>query len=352
MSHRPATLPGMTGDTLEVISPPDAGPPARAGSEANRRVLTALCWLAAAPGLAWLAMRLLGIEYWRLGQLIAFTPYVAAWSLLPAALALATRRWAAAAVAGLVVVGFAACALPRAVADGGDVGSGPTLRALTANLRAGAADPGALVDLVRRERVDLLALQELTPDREADLQRLGLAALLPHRVTQSHPMAGGTALYSRFPLRATGVRTNRGGFFQAYATLVLPGAQPVEIESVHPMSPYATQVLAAWRADLADLAARRPATPDGPVRILIGDFNATLDHAALRRLIGTGYRDAADVAGAGLVGTWGPYDGDLIPPVTIDHVLADARVGVRTVAVHHLRGSDHRPLLAELILPP
>ena len=33
------------------------------------------------------------------------------------------------------------------------------------------------------------------------------------------------------------------------------------------------------------------------MRILAGDFNATLDHAELRRLIGRGYHDAAEQAG-------------------------------------------------------
>jgi endonuclease/exonuclease/phosphatase (EEP) superfamily protein YafD len=87
------------------------------------------------------------------------------------------------------------------------------------------------------------------------------------------------------------------------------------------------------------------------VRVLAGDFNATLDHALLRRLLDTGYRDAAATVGAGLVGTWGPYDGDPIPPVVIDHVLADRRVGVVAVSVHRVPGSDHRAVLASLTPP-
>jgi endonuclease/exonuclease/phosphatase family metal-dependent hydrolase len=72
----------------------------------------------------------------------------------------------------------------------------------------------------------------------------------------------------------------------------------------------------------------------------------------MRRILGTGYRDAAAAVGQGLAGTWGPYDGDPIPPVTIDHVLVDRRVGVRSVSVHGIPGSDHRAVLAELSLPP
>jgi endonuclease/exonuclease/phosphatase family metal-dependent hydrolase len=120
------------------------------------------------------------------------------------------------------------------------------------------------------------------------------------------------------------------------------------VESIHPLAPWAVHVLDDWREDLAG---QPRATPDGPLRVLLGDFNATLDHAALRDLIDSGYRDAADAVGAGLAGTWGPYDGTPLPPVTLDRVLADERIGVADVAVVDLPGSDHRPVFAELILP-
>jgi endonuclease/exonuclease/phosphatase family metal-dependent hydrolase len=37
--------------------------------------------------------------------------------------------------------------------------------------------------------------------------------------------------------------------------------------------------------------------------------------------------------------------------VTIDHVLADRRVGVREVEVLEIPGSDHSAVLAEIVLP-
>jgi endonuclease/exonuclease/phosphatase family metal-dependent hydrolase len=122
----------------------------------------------------------------------------------------------------------------------------------------------------------------------------------------------------------------------------------VTVESAHPLAPFNLAALGSWRRDLN---AQPRATGDGPLRILIGDFNATLDHTPLRELIASGYVDAADRAGAGLIGSWGPYDGDLIPPVTIDHVLVDKRIGVGDVSVHDIPRSDHRAVLALLTLP-
>jgi endonuclease/exonuclease/phosphatase family metal-dependent hydrolase len=85
------------------------------------------------------------------------------------------------------------------------------------------------------------------------------------------------------------------------------------------------------------------------VRILAGDFNATLDHARLRRLIDTGYRDAADQLGEGLHPTF-PI-GQRMPPITLDHVLADRRVGIRSFVARRVPRSDHRAVRAELVLP-
>ncbi|MEU8260666.1 endonuclease/exonuclease/phosphatase family protein [Micromonospora sp. NPDC048999] len=292
---------------------------------------------------------MVGSDRGPLVQAVAFTPYVAAGSLLPLGLALALRRRAAAVVAAAAALALIGAVAPRAVAGAQPAADGPTLRLLTANLLLGGAEPGRLVDLVRRHRVDVLAVQEFTPDIATELDRLGLADLLPYRMLNPEPGATGSGLYARFPLAESGIRRNQGfAFTQAYGTLAVPGAPPVRVESVHPASPYAVRVVPEWRTDLRG---QPPATPQGQLSILAGDFNATLDHAPLRDLIATGYVDAADSAGAGLAGTWGPYDSDLIPPVTIDHVLVDRRIAVRSVAVHPLPGSDHRTVFAELRLP-
>jgi endonuclease/exonuclease/phosphatase family metal-dependent hydrolase len=313
------------------------------------RIWTVATWIAVTPGAAWAVLRLAGLERGPLVQAVAFTPYVAAGALVPLGLALALTRRGPAVLAGITVAALLGAVVPRAVAAEQPAVAGPTLRLLTANLLLGGADPAALVDLVRTGRVDVLALQEFTPRAAAELDRLGLATLLPYRRLDPEPGAGGSALYARFPLSAAGVRRNPGfAFLQAYGTVAVPGAPPLRVESAHPASPYAVDVVPDW---WTDLRAQPPATPRGPLSVLAGDFNATLDHAPLRDLIATGYVDAADAAGAGLAGTWGPYDGDRIPPVTIDHVLVDRRIAVRSVAVRPLPGSDHRAVLAELRLP-
>ncbi|MDG4808271.1 endonuclease/exonuclease/phosphatase family protein [Micromonospora sp. WMMD1120] len=316
----------------------------------SARLGTALCWLAVAPTALWAAVRLIGLDRGPLVQALAFTPYAAGVGVLTLLLALALRRWWPAALAALSAVALLGVVAPRAVAASQPAADGPTVRLLTANLLAGGADARTLVELVRRHDVDVLTVQEFTPDAQSALDRLGLDRLLPHRQLNAEVGTPGSGLYSRWPLSDVGLRHNLNGwgFTQAYGTVSVPGGPPVRVESAHPSAPYALDQVGAWRADLT---AQPPATPDGGLRILAGDFNATLDHSPLRALLATGYVDAADAAGEGLTGTWGPYDGDLIPPVTIDHVLVDRRIAVRSVRVLPLPNTDHRPVLATLTLP-
>ncbi|WP_212761663.1 endonuclease/exonuclease/phosphatase family protein [Nocardia uniformis] len=322
----------------------------------NSTARTVLCCLVILPAACWALVRLTGSERGPLVQLLAFTPYIAAWSLLPLVLMLVLRRRWLAGIAGLVVVALAWAVLPRAfgTAETGAAGA-VALRVLTANMQFGAADPVALVDLVRDQRVDVLALQEYTPEAAAALRTAGLDRELPYAESHPLPKASGSALYSRYPLTDGGVRVNPGQFAQAHAIVTVPGAQPVLVESVHTTPPAHLDNLNYWRTDLASQP-NATAPPAGVPRILAGDFNATLDHAPLRDLIARGYRDAAATVGAGFVGTWGPYagrhgTGRPIPPIAIDRVLADQRIGVGEVSAHSVPHTDHRALAVVLFVP-
>lgn len=317
-------------------------------SPTRRRRGAVSWWLLVLPGLLWAAIRLGGWERGPLVQLLAFTPYVAAWSVPLALAALIRRRWLPAAFAVVAATALVAAVLPRAIPDSQPAARGPQLRVMSANMLAGGADPAEIVRLVREYRVDVLAIQEYTAEGEAALLAAGLATELPRRQSNGEVGTTGSGLWSRYPLSDTGMRRNGGGFGQSYGTVTVPGGPPVIVESAHPLAPWAVHVLDDWRADLA---AQPKATPGGPLRILLGDFNSTLDHEPLRRLVDSGYRDAADTLGKGLIATWGPYDGDPIPPVTIDHVLVDERMRVDRLSVHDQPDSDHRAIVATVTLP-
>jgi endonuclease/exonuclease/phosphatase family metal-dependent hydrolase len=307
-----------------------------------------MTWLLVAPGLVWAVLRLGGWDRGILVQLLSFTTYVAAWSWLPLILALARRQWLAAAVALVAAGALTVAVLPR-VLPGKNPTTGVRVQMMTSNMRLGEADPNAIVQLVRDHDIDVLAVQEFTPEAEAGLKTAGLDQLLPYSSLAAETGATGSGLYSRFPITDPGVSRNGGGFNQAYGTVTPPGAQPLLVESAHPAAPYSVAALKDWHADLL---AEPHADPNGTARVLLGDFNSTLDHAELRNLVAHGYRDAASTVGQGLVPTWGLYHGPrYLPPITIDHVLVDERIGVREVQVHRIPRSDHRSVLAWLTVP-
>jgi endonuclease/exonuclease/phosphatase family metal-dependent hydrolase len=326
-----------------------SAPRAAAARPVKRAGVTVLVWLLLLPGAAWSVIRFGGWETGPLVQLFAFTPYAAVWVWIPAVIAILARRWLGAAVAVVAAALLAVNVIPRALVD---TDRGPTagvpVQVMTANVLAGGADADTIMRLVRDHDVAVLAMQEFTPAIQSRLTAAGLDTLLPHSSVAAEYGTTGSAVYSRFPITAGGSERNGGGFLQAYGTIQPTGAGPLVIESAHPVAPYDVRVLDDWRGDLAN---QPRADPNGTPRILLGDFNATLDHKALRKLIARGYRDAADADGSGLVGTWGPYRGQPLPPVTIDHVLVDRRIGVRDVQVHDVPRSDHRSVLASLVVP-
>src|SRR5690606_19927857 len=99
--------------------------------------------------------------------------------------------------------------------------------------------------------------------------------------------------------------------------LTLPGRRVVEIVDVHTLAPLRPDT-PDWLAGLAALPSA--ASSSATIRILAGDFNASLDHAALREVVNRGYVDAADATGKGLHPTW-PANRRSPPLITIDHVL-------------------------------
>ena len=214
---------------------------------------------------------------------------------------------------------------------------------MSANLHFGDADPETLVELVRGHGVDVLSFQELPPDAVRRLRRAGLEQILPHVVRPSAPEAEGGGLYARWRLRATGNLGTPGGFRQPSARLL--GPIRADLVSVHPVPPTSAEQASRWRDALRSLP---PAGSGGPLRFLLGDFNATLDHAELRHLLDSGYVDAADLTGAGLSPTW--QAGSWVP-LTIDHLLVDERVHVASYEVRDLPRSDHEALIAEVVVP-
>lgn len=327
-----------------------AQPPTRARRIARAGVTT-LLGAAVTGTAAFLLARLTGMDtHTPLAQLIAYTPYAAASALATTLITAAARRWRLTVAAVVVVAVYAAVLIPRTLADdpapasAAPASGSAGLVVMTANVLYGTADADELIAMVRRERPDVLSVQELTDEAVDRLDAAGIAQLLPYRALRAMPGTQGTGLYARTPL--TDDEQLPGTFFVQVRAKTVHHGIPLDLVAAHPQPPmpWNTQL---WRHELTKLP--RADRNDGAITVLAGDFNATLDHSLLRELLASGYTDAAAAAGAGLVPTWSSLDrGGL--PVTIDHVLVEGG-SARDVQVFDLSGSDHRVVVARLTLP-
>lgn len=305
----------------------------------------------AVPWAGWAALRLTGTERgFPLVPAMTFTPYAALTAVLPCGLALRAGSRAGALLAAGAGTALGAAVLGDRRRPGRTaLPAGRRLRVATVSLRLGLVPARSVLDLVTAHDVDVLSVQELTPEAEERLRAFGLPGLLPHGVViparaGSVPAASG-AVWSRLPLRAAGAVP--GGFEQPTVLISGDGGPDVELTAVHISPPTSSaDMVRGWTADLAAL----PGPDDGVLRVLAGDFNASLDHAAFRQVLARGYRDAAREAGRAMVWTWAPLR-PRFPRLAIDHVLVDPRIGVASVEVVPVDGSDHRAMVAELVLP-
>lgn len=275
-------------------------------------------------------------------QLLAFLP----WLLVPtgAGLLLALlARWWTGTVWGVLLLGLLAWFTEPYGTTGDPVGTPVAeLRVLTSNVEFGQGTP-ALIDTVRREKPDLVFVQECEYTCDAALRR-ALAADYPHRRAVEGGGPEGSVILSRFPLRATaGIP----------ATMGMPGAvadvrgHPVRLQLAHPMPPLPGRT-GPWRAELEAVREAAAADTRTPT-VLAGDFNATQDHAAFRRVLDTGLRDAARLAGSDRTPTW-PSRTTPAFGAQIDHVLVSEDFTVHGVRFPAIAGSDHRAVAVDLTL--
>lgn len=279
-------------------------------------------------------------------QLVAFRPVVLAVAAAVLAVALVVRRrarWFVLAVLAVLLVGVGQLT-PRLVPDG--AASGPELTVLAVNVYDGSADVPAVAALIDSVRPALVSLPEAGTEFRSRLAPL--VEPLGYRLYGStgadyRDVDGVTAL----------ARTDLGELRMSiddstpFRSVVLTGGALGELRFVafHSMAPVPSAV-EQWRSDLAHV----PTWCAGPTpAIVAGDFNATIDHSAFRS--GTaGCADAADQAGAGLVGTW-PSNLPRVLGTQIDHVIATAGITAESFEVHDIPGTDHRAVVTRLSLP-
>lgn len=167
----------------------------------------------------------------------------------------------------------------------------------------------------------------------------------PYRESVEGAGSDGSVIISRFPLtEADGVR----------GTMGMPGAvadvrgHSVRLQLAHPMPPLPGQV-GVWRRELGELRDYAATGSKDGTTILAGDFNASQDHAAFRRVLDTGLRDSARLAGSPRTPSWPARTAPALG-AQIDHVLVSQDFSANQATFLDIAGSDHRALVVDITL--
>ena len=316
-----------------------------------RALAAAAGWTLAAPSAALAATRVARLD----GQTSvlaaqAITPLFLVPTLAALGLAATGRRRALAVVAGAVAALQLVWVAPDLRPDRPrpvDAGDGPRLRVFTANLLYVNGDMGGIAEELRAARPDVVALQEVSPLNLAALEAAGVLADYPYRLAAPRLDPFGSAVLSRLPLEDSELLLVAG--LPLPRTTVVVGDRRVRLYDAHTRAPIG-EGIGTWKAQLAELR-RMVEAEDGP-RVVAGDLNATSGHRAYRDLLQAGLRDAHVERGRWWVTTW-PTDRRWVPPLArLDHVLVSPEVVVVDVREGTGRGSDHRPVIADLALLP
>ena len=302
-------------------------------------------------------------------QALPYVPIIVSatpWFALVAALALITalvgRRWVAALVAILALTAQvwwqypffrASAALPDQATAAVSAASANTAdqyaRVMTVNVYKGRADAEEIVNLVRDQRVEILAMQETTDEFVAALDAAGIKDYLPYSQVSTSDGIYGNGLWSATPLSdPADDDVNSSASFMPGGTVTFKtpdGNLPIRFVSVHTTSPkngYWRQ----WKRSIDELALMRSHTDTR--YIFMGDFNATVDHAPFRDFLGNRFTDAAWQSGHGFTFTW-PADIPMMPRFAgIDHIVLDRNIVAGQIQVKQVSGSDHAALLATI----
>ncbi len=219
---------------------------------------------------------------------------------------------------------------------------GAALRVLVLNVHTESSSFDRVHRLIDDVRPDVIGLLEVDR-RWLDALAPALADY-PGRLTRPRDDNFGIALFARQPLVGS-IEALGGGLPSVVARLVVDGAS-LDLVLTHPIPPVSAAALADQRRQLDAVAERATRLP-GPV-LVMGDLNATPWSTPFRHLIArSGLCDSR--TGFGIAASFPSTMAAVRIP--IDHLLVTCTIGVRAHRVERDVGSDHLPVVVDLVVP-
>jgi endonuclease/exonuclease/phosphatase (EEP) superfamily protein YafD len=320
---------------------------------------------------AWSLARLTPVASWWPFELL---DVFAAWLYLPlpvlAALVGLRRDRRAAAWLGVATLAFGwefgplFLPAPRSTPEGG-----APLRVMTVNLLGDNTRYAEVAAALSEQQPDVIAVQELSPEMARRLRDL-LLARYPHQALYPRLSSPGIGLFSRYPIRAATAPERGEGTCACQASTLDLAGRAVTVLNVHPPRPSLIagrlgrlplpagfETARQGRSLRALLGKVQAAT--GPL-LVVGDLNTSDRQPNYRRLSGS-LRDSHREAGWGFGYTFpspgvGPMHVPVlghvpaVPLVRIDYVWHNDRWATRAAWTAYVPGSDHRGVVADLVL--
>ena len=213
------------------------------------------------------------------------------------------------------------------------------LRVMSFNVLGSNRRDAETMEAVRAADADVLIVVEMRPPLAKLLEQTDY----PHKHLIPRKDNFGIALLSRHPFDVITVEGERPIIFAK----MMVNEQPVHIMSVHPWPPVTREC--SDKRDAAIVYFKQLLDGiDTPI-IVAGDFNAAVWTHPLRDWERRGLKSAS--YGFGWRPTWRHHE-LRVPALPIDHILVSEAFIVTEYTVGDSLGSDHRPIIADLLLRP
>lgn len=226
--------------------------------------------------------------------------------------------------------------------------TGRITRIASANVWNESQDVHATVAALMEEKADVLVVQEVTPRHLHELEDAGACDQYPYRAMSVDSSHTGLGVLSRFELSDPEWLVVAGEP-QLKVWVAIPGGRKMRVYAVHAPSPLPAKVQywRAWYELMACELSSELKQSEHPV-VVAGDFNATVDHRLFRSLLRCGLCDTGTLMCSWQM-TWSTRWSVLPALCRIDHVLTSSAVGIRDYRVAKRTGSDHRPVIVDLL---
>jgi endonuclease/exonuclease/phosphatase (EEP) superfamily protein YafD len=283
---------------------------------------------------------------WLLDLLTHFRAHYLGALAMASVVCLAARRFEPAGVFGAFAILNLWFVAPLYFGRAAGEAGGSVVRVMTVNAWYSNQQRDLVVQYVREISPDVFLVMEVDGGWAERLE--ALSDTYPHKVIEAHPGDGfGIALLSKLPAKQLEVQyIGAFGAPSIHAELKSRDGSSFHLIGAHLAPPMNSRLVELRNGQLVEHG-KRVSALDGPV-VMLGDFNTTSWSPCYRDfLAATGLRDSR--RGFGNQPSWPSQLNQL--GVAIDHVLVSQEIGVQRRFIGSDVGSDHRPVIADLIMP-